>query len=147
MVPAPGLSSAVLCLSCRERVCGTVFCLYSARLRCKTCLVPLVSFQPSEFATKRLTNKAINYYSPTLFGSLGISDVSLYTGVYGLVKGMCLSLRLKLFPTNNPSCRIHHLLRSPHRQMGTPQPNHRIFHHVLSLSLDCWRICQNRAPS
>ncbi len=30
---------------------------------------------------------AINYYSPTLFASLGISDVSLYTGVYGLVKG------------------------------------------------------------
>ncbi|KAL3956906.1 hypothetical protein ACCO45_009752 [Purpureocillium lilacinum] len=29
---------------------------------------------------------AINYYSPTLFASLGISDVSLYTGVYGLVK-------------------------------------------------------------
>ncbi|KAF7551128.1 hypothetical protein G7Z17_g5243 [Cylindrodendrum hubeiense] len=32
--------------------------------------------------------KAINYYSPTLFGSLGISDVSLYTGIYGLVKAV-----------------------------------------------------------
>lgn len=31
---------------------------------------------------------AINYYSPTLFGSLGISDVSLYTGIYGLVKAV-----------------------------------------------------------
>jgi hypothetical protein len=30
---------------------------------------------------------AINYYSPTLFKSLGITDVSLYTGIYGLVKG------------------------------------------------------------
>lgn len=30
---------------------------------------------------------AINYYSPTLFGSLGITDVTLYTGIYGLVKG------------------------------------------------------------
>lgn len=32
---------------------------------------------------------AINYYSPTLFGSLGITDVALYTGIYGLVKGLC----------------------------------------------------------
>ncbi|THC88002.1 hypothetical protein EYZ11_012554 [Aspergillus tanneri] len=29
---------------------------------------------------------AINYYSPTLFSSIGISDVALYTGIYGLVK-------------------------------------------------------------
>lgn len=32
--------------------------------------------------------KAINYYSPTLFASLGISDISLYTGIYGLVKAV-----------------------------------------------------------
>ncbi|KAI1078295.1 general substrate transporter [Whalleya microplaca] len=31
---------------------------------------------------------AINYYSPTLFGSIGIEDVSLYTGIYGLVKAI-----------------------------------------------------------
>jgi hypothetical protein len=31
---------------------------------------------------------AINYYSPTLFASLGIQDVSLYTGIYGLVKAV-----------------------------------------------------------
>ncbi|KFY27362.1 hypothetical protein V491_00933 [Pseudogymnoascus sp. VKM F-3775] len=31
---------------------------------------------------------AINYYSPTLFGSLGITDVALYTGIYGLVKAI-----------------------------------------------------------
>ncbi|ODN87431.1 MFS quinate transporter QutD [Cryptococcus wingfieldii CBS 7118] len=31
---------------------------------------------------------AINYYSPTLFGSLGITDVNLYTGIYGLVKAI-----------------------------------------------------------
>ncbi|KAL7952957.1 general substrate transporter [Trichoderma compactum] len=31
---------------------------------------------------------AINYYSPTLFSSLGIQDVSLYTGIYGLVKAI-----------------------------------------------------------
>ncbi|KAK1841837.1 quinate permease [Colletotrichum chrysophilum] len=31
---------------------------------------------------------AINYYSPTLFGSIGISDVALYTGIYGLVKAV-----------------------------------------------------------
>ena len=31
---------------------------------------------------------AINYYSPTLFASLGITDVALYTGIYGLVKGL-----------------------------------------------------------
>lgn len=44
-------------------------------------------------------NLAINYYSPTLFGSLGIKDVALYTGVYGLVKGMLtrfLSIMLPL---------------------------------------------------
>lgn len=34
---------------------------------------------------------AINYYSPTLFGSLGITDVTLYTGIYGLVKGLNLT--------------------------------------------------------
>ncbi|RYP70418.1 hypothetical protein DL771_005459 [Monosporascus sp. 5C6A] len=31
---------------------------------------------------------AINYYSPTLFGSLGVTDVALYTGIYGLVKAV-----------------------------------------------------------
>ncbi|CEL05038.1 Putative MFS quinate transporter [Aspergillus calidoustus] len=31
---------------------------------------------------------AINYYSPTLFKSLGITDVALYTGIYGLVKAV-----------------------------------------------------------
>ncbi|TEA21559.1 Quinate permease [Colletotrichum sidae] len=31
---------------------------------------------------------AINYYSPTLFASIGITDVSLYTGIYGLVKAV-----------------------------------------------------------
>lgn len=28
-----------------------------------------------------------DYYSPTLFAAIGISDTSLYTGIYGLVKG------------------------------------------------------------
>ncbi|KAI1259327.1 general substrate transporter [Xylariaceae sp. FL1019] len=31
---------------------------------------------------------AINYYSPTLFGSLGIQDVTLFTGIYGLLKAV-----------------------------------------------------------
>jgi MFS family permease len=31
---------------------------------------------------------AINYYSPTLFGSLGVTDIPLYTGIYGLVKAI-----------------------------------------------------------
>ncbi|OJJ43196.1 hypothetical protein ASPZODRAFT_146216 [Penicilliopsis zonata CBS 506.65] len=31
---------------------------------------------------------AINYYSPTLFKSLGISNVNLYTGIYGTVKAV-----------------------------------------------------------
>lgn len=35
---------------------------------------------------------AINYYSPTLFGSLGITQTSLYTGIYGLVKGSFVSI-------------------------------------------------------
>ncbi|GAA5977601.1 hypothetical protein JCM11641_006873 [Rhodosporidiobolus odoratus] len=29
---------------------------------------------------------ALNYYSPTLFASLGITDTSLYTGIYGVLK-------------------------------------------------------------
>jgi MFS family permease len=29
---------------------------------------------------------AINYYSPTIFTSIGLSDVTLWTGVYGIIK-------------------------------------------------------------
>lgn len=29
---------------------------------------------------------AINYYSPTIFTSIGLTDVTLWTGVYGLIK-------------------------------------------------------------
>ncbi|GAA6029913.1 hypothetical protein NBRC10512_003637 [Rhodotorula toruloides] len=29
---------------------------------------------------------SINYYSPTLFSSIGITDVTLYTGIYGVIK-------------------------------------------------------------
>ncbi|KAL4994631.1 general substrate transporter [Aspergillus recurvatus] len=41
------------------------------------------------FALQNMSGAAaINYYSPTLFSSLGITDVALYTGIYGLVKGV-----------------------------------------------------------
>ncbi|KAH0490196.1 hypothetical protein TgHK011_001676 [Trichoderma gracile] len=41
------------------------------------------------FALQNMSGAAaINYYSPTLFASLGIQDVSLYTGIYGLVKAV-----------------------------------------------------------
>ena len=41
------------------------------------------------FALQNLSGAAaINYYSPILFGSLGISDVALYAGIYGLVKAI-----------------------------------------------------------
>ena len=44
------------------------------------------------FALQNMSGAAaINYYSPTLFASIGISDVALYTGIYGLVKGMNLN--------------------------------------------------------
>lgn len=33
----------------------------------------------------------INYYSPTLFTSIGLADPALWTGIYGLVKGMFFS--------------------------------------------------------
>lgn len=68
---------------------------------------------------------AINYYSPTLFASLGIKDVALYTGIYGLVKG-AFSLRpfyILFFPWQENivanrvlrvSCCLCHLLRSTH---------------------------------
>jgi hypothetical protein len=42
---------------------------------------------PNVLALILILSLAINYYSPTLFGSLGITDVALYTGIYGLVKG------------------------------------------------------------
>lgn len=42
------------------------------------------------FASFALQNfsgaNAINYYSPTLFKSIGITNVNLYTGIYGLIK-------------------------------------------------------------
>lgn len=31
---------------------------------------------------------AINYYSPTIFTSIGLSDVTLWTGVYGIIKAV-----------------------------------------------------------
>ncbi|EED13381.1 MFS quinate transporter QutD [Talaromyces stipitatus ATCC 10500] len=41
------------------------------------------------FALQNMSGAAaINYYSPTLFTSLGITEVSLYTGIYGLVKAV-----------------------------------------------------------
>ncbi|THX67429.1 MFS quinate transporter QutD [Aureobasidium pullulans] len=41
------------------------------------------------FALQNLSGaSAINYYSPTLFGSLGVTDIPLYTGIYGLVKAV-----------------------------------------------------------
>src|SRR3569833_50975 len=41
------------------------------------------------FALQNLSGAAaINYYSPILFGSLGISDVARYAGIYGLVKAI-----------------------------------------------------------
>ncbi|KAL4987383.1 general substrate transporter [Aspergillus falconensis] len=41
------------------------------------------------FALQNMSGAAaINYYSPTLFSSLGITDVALYTGIYGLVKAV-----------------------------------------------------------
>lgn len=65
------------------------------------------------FALQNMSGAAaINYYSPTLFGSLGISDVSLYTGIYGLVKGNwntfpkdALSLTPPLFTELHPLAR------------------------------------------
>lgn len=45
------------------------------------------------FALQNMSGAAaINYYSPTSFSSLGITDVALYTGIYGLVKGMSSDL-------------------------------------------------------
>ncbi|KAJ2984090.1 hypothetical protein NQ176_g205 [Zarea fungicola] len=50
---------------------------------------------------------AINYYSPTLFASLGIKDVALYTGIYGLVKAVAsvifYGLLIDLWGRRNPT--------------------------------------------
>ncbi|OAQ64703.1 MFS quinate transporter QutD [Pochonia chlamydosporia 170] len=60
------------------------------------------------FALQNMSGAAaINYYSPTLFASIGISDVSLYTGIYGLVKavasiifyGLLIDLWGRRYPT------------------------------------------------
>ncbi|KAH7375571.1 general substrate transporter [Plectosphaerella cucumerina] len=41
------------------------------------------------FALQNMSGAAaINYYSPMLFSSIGITDVALYTGIYGLVKAI-----------------------------------------------------------
>ncbi|KAK1967679.1 general substrate transporter [Colletotrichum sublineola] len=41
------------------------------------------------FALQNMSGAAaINYHSPMLFGSTGITDVALYTGIYGLVKAV-----------------------------------------------------------
>ncbi|KAL5361080.1 general substrate transporter [Aspergillus floccosus] len=41
------------------------------------------------FALQNMSGAAaINYYSPTLFKSIGIQEVTLYTGIYGLVKAI-----------------------------------------------------------
>ena len=32
-----------------------------------------------------------DYYSPTLFAAIGITDTNLYTGIYGLIKGEDIS--------------------------------------------------------
>ncbi|ATY61706.1 MFS quinate transporter [Cordyceps militaris] len=50
---------------------------------------------------------AINYYSPTLFASLGIKDVALYTGIYGLVKAVAsvifYGLLIDIWGRRNPT--------------------------------------------
>ncbi|KKY23020.1 putative quinate permease [Phaeomoniella chlamydospora] len=40
---------------------------------------------------------AINYYSPTLFKSLGITETALYTGIYGLVKAVASIIYYGMF--------------------------------------------------
>jgi hypothetical protein len=69
MAAARLLSSAVVSTSFPVRVCATVFFSSSAPSPCKTSPVP----QPS--TTTRLR-------------SLGVTDIPLYTGIYGLVKAI-----------------------------------------------------------
>ena len=73
-----------------------------------------------------------DYYSPTLFKSLGVSDVALYTGIYGLVKGNSPSQIL-----TNRSDRLIHLLpldRRPIRTSSTVAHLRRRLCLVLALS-------------
>lgn len=32
--------------------------------------------------------QALNYYSPTLFADIGVTNTSLYTGIYGILKAI-----------------------------------------------------------
>ena len=72
------------------------------------------------FALQNMSGAAaINYYSPTLFASIGISDVALYTGIYGLVKGEPLSRHGRpryALPAykRHPSYCVDRVLRVPH---------------------------------
>lgn len=100
------------------------------------------------FALQNMSGAAaINYYSPTLFASIGISDVSLYTGIYGLVKGKPSrpSIQRKSVAYNN-SGRVHYLLRPSHRPLGQTISNYYFVGYVLRLLMDSWCICQNWSP-
>jgi hypothetical protein len=48
--------------------------------------VPKVPPTPKSSWSRALAEPPLDYYSPTLFAGIGISDTSLYTGVYGLLK-------------------------------------------------------------
>jgi MFS family permease len=48
---------------------------------------PFAKVLPTKFSWSRAPAELpLDYYSPTLFAGIGISDTSLYTGVYGLLK-------------------------------------------------------------
>lgn len=93
-----GLFSEVLSLNSLARECETALSSCSALSLCRICLVLLVSLTLLLTETETDAYLAINYYSPTLFGSLGIKDVALYTGIYGLVKGMLTRFLLIKLP-------------------------------------------------
>lgn len=100
------------------------------------------------FALQNMSGAAaINYYSPTLFASIGISDVSLYTGIYGLVKGKFLKSKLRWTHAYINSHCLNHFLRLAHRSMGKTLSNHHFFRNVFNLSMDSRRIRQNRTSS
>lgn len=99
------------------------------------------------FALQNMSGAAaINYYSPTLFASIGISDVSLYTGIYGLVKGKSF-LRFGLVENASSqcvnSCCVHHLLRDAHRPVGQTIPYHYFVYNVFGLFMDSRRVRQD----
>jgi hypothetical protein len=88
----------------------------------------LVELELTSFAPADMSGiNAINYYSPTLFASVGVTDTSLYTGIYGVLKAAASIIFFTFLVRFLP------ILSFPHR---TDFLSHRSTHGVV-VDLSC----------